>query len=274
MHNEPMNKLFSKIGFWSTAFLLLSGCATTTRPGVVGVNREQFMMVPAAQVEGSAAQGYGQLQNKALQAGRLVESGSQVTRLNQVMQRLSQQVVFFRNDRNWQWQVMLIDTPQINAACLPGGKMIFYTGLLNKLQLTDAEIAAVMSHEMAHALREHVREQISLAQGQNLALDAAVRYSGYNLNPALLNQVMQYSLMLPHSREAESEADRIGLEMMARAGYDPRAALTLYEKMGSKNNEPPEFFSTHPAWTTRFQEINSLLPRVMPLYEAAPKPAG
>jgi predicted Zn-dependent protease len=165
---------------------------------------------------------------------------------------------------------MLIDSPEINAGCLPGGKMIFYTGLIQRLQLTNAEIAAVMAHEMAHALREHGRERISQAMAQGLIVDIA---SGYTNNAPFINQVMHYTLMLPNSRAAESEADRIGLELMARAGYDPQAAITLHQKMSAQGGgQPPEFLSDHPGSASRAAELNRLIPLVMPLYQMAPKP--
>jgi predicted Zn-dependent protease len=171
----------------------------------------------------------------------------------------------FRSDRTWQWELSLIDSPEMNAACLPGGKIIFYTGLINQLHLSDAEIAAVMGHEMAHALREHGRERVSMAMAQGMALNAAA------LNPydtQLVDQVMRYALSLPNSRQAESEADLMGLELMARAGYDPHAAISLHQKMASKGGQPPEFLSSHPNWSSRVAEINGFMPIVWPLYQA------
>lgn len=260
MNKQTKLAVLLTLTFWVTA------CATTTNPGVVGVSRQQFMLAPAANIETSASLGYAKFTNEAKASGRLVESGAEYNRLKNIENRLVQQTGIFRSDRNWQWELALIDSPEINAACLPGGKIIFYTGLINKLQLSDAEIAAVMGHEMAHALREHGRERVSMAMAQGMALNAAA------LNPydaQLVDQVVHYALALPNSRQAESEADLMGLELMARAGFDPRAAISLHQKMSSKGGQPPEFLSSHPNWSTRVSEINSYMPLVLPLYEAA-----
>lgn len=263
------NKFSIKLKIVCFGLLCLTGCATTTNPGVVGVSREQFLIASPAQIEASAAQGYAQLKNKANQENKLVQSGPVFDRLQKIESRLAQQTYIFRNDRTWQWELVLIDSPEVNAACLPGGKIIFYTGLIQQLNLSDAEIAAVMAHEMAHALREHGRERVSQAMAQGLMTDIA---SNYINNAQLANQVLYYTLTLPNSREAESEADRIGLELMARAGYDPHAAIELHEKMGAHGGQQPEFLSDHPNWSTRVSELNNLMPMVMPLYQMAAKP--
>jgi len=263
--SKQINKLFHAIILLGISFYM-TACATTTNPGAVGISRQQFLMAPAANIETSAALGYAKFNNEAKANNRLVESGTEFNRLKNIERRLVQQTNVFRSDRSWQWELSLINSPEINAACLPGGKIIFYTGLINKLQLSDAEIAAVMGHEMAHALREHGRERVSMAMAQGMALNAAA------LNPydtQLVDQVMHYALALPNSREAESEGDLMGLELMARAGYDPRAAISLHQKMSGKGGQPPEFLSDHPNWSTRVAEINNYMPVVMPLYEAA-----
>lgn len=263
------NRFSIKLNIVYVGLLFLVGCATTTKPGVVGVSREQFLIASPTQIESSAAQGYAQLNNQARQQNKLILSGQTYNRLHNIKNRLAQQTNVFRSDRAWQWELTLIDSPDVNAACLPGGKIIFYTGLIQQLQLTDAEIAAVMAHEMAHALREHGRERVSRAMAQGLVVDIA---AGYTNNAQFANQVMYYALALPNSREAESEADRIGLELMARAGYDPRAAIALHQKMSSQRGQPPEFLSSHPSWSTRVSELNSIMPAVMPLYQMAAKP--
>jgi predicted Zn-dependent protease len=261
-------KCFKKITLLIIFCGFIVGCATTTNPGAVGISRQQFLIAPAANIEASAALGFAKVNNEAKANNRLVESGAELSRLKNIERRLIQQTSVFRSDRTWQWELSLIDSPEMNAACLPGGKIIFYTGLINQLHLSDAEIAAVMGHEMAHALREHGRERVSMAMAQGLALNAAA------LNPydtQLVDQVMHYALSLPNSREAESEADLMGLELMARAGYDPHAAISLHQKMATKVGQSPEFLSDHPSWSTRVAEINSFMPVVWPLYEAAPK---
>ena len=256
---------------------LLVACANTSRPGVVGVERSQFMMISATQIDRISASSFEQQAKAAQKKNILITSGPQYERLKTIANRLIPQTAVFRDDtRSWGWGLQLIDSPMINATCAPGGRITFYTGIINKLNLTDDEIAAIMGHEIAHAVREHGREQVSQALAQNVlsnvALAAAGAGSAQSIDAA--NQIMQYVLVLPNSRQNEKEADAIGLEIAARGGYDPRAAITLWEKMSkeSKGKNPPEFLSTHPSNENRIKELSALMPRVMPLYEAAKKP--
>ncbi|TCS36580.1 peptidase M48-like protein [Paucimonas lemoignei] len=259
----------------SLACLLLA-CASSTKPGAVGVTRQQFLMVPATTVEKMALVSYAQQNQKARQEGKLITSGAEYERLDQIAKRLRQQVDIFREDtRSWQWQLTLIDAPTINATCAPGGKITFYTGIIRKLALTDDEIAVVMGHEIAHALREHGRERISQAYAQNIITGVALAATDNSQNQiALANQFAHYLYTLPNSRQNESEADAVGLELAARAGYNPSAAVNLWKKMAAESGDksPPQFLSTHPAHETRIDDINALLPKVMPLYQTAPKP--
>ncbi|RJG04072.1 M48 family metallopeptidase [Noviherbaspirillum sedimenti] len=262
---------------FATAMLacLLLACASSTRPGVVGVTRQQFLMVPADAVEKMALLSYAQQNQKAKEEGKLISSGAEYERLDRIATRLRRQVGIFRDDtRAWQWQLTLIDAPVINATCAPGGKITFYTGIIRKLALDDHEIAAIMGHEIAHALREHGRERISQAYAQNILSGAAmIATNSSQQQIALANQFSHYLFTLPNSRQNESEADSIGLELAARAGYNPAAAVTLWKKMAVESGDktPPQFLSTHPAPATRIEEITTLLPKVMPLYEAALK---
>lgn len=255
---------------------LLLACASTTKPGTVGVTRQQFLMVPASTVEKMALVSYAQQNQKARDEGKLITSGTEYERLDRIAKRLRQQVDIFREDtRAWQWQLTLIDAPTINATCAPGGKITFYTGIIRKLALTDDEIAVVMGHEIAHALREHGRERISQAYAQNVITGVALAATNSSQQQiALANQFAHYLYTLPNSRQNESEADAVGLELAARAGYNPSAAVSLWKKMAAESGEksPPQFLSTHPAHETRIEDINALLPKVMPLYQAAPKP--
>ena len=169
----------------------------------------------------------------------------------------------------------LIGSKQINAYCMPGGKIAFYTGILRTLQLTDDEAAMVMGHEMAHALREHARERM----GKSTVTSGAARLGGallsgwLGIDPNLTDMVAQQGanlLSLKFGREDESEADLVGMEIAARAGYDPRAGITLWEKMGAANKgAPPQWLSTHPASSTRIADMQAALPSVMPLYQRA-----
>jgi len=256
------------------ACCLLVACANTSRPGVVGVERSQFMMISAAQIDRMSAISYEQQAKAAQKKKILITSGPEYERLKTIANRLIPQTAVFRDDtRNWNWGLQLIDSPIVNATCAPGGRITFYSGIINKLNLTDDEIAAIMGHEIAHAVREHGREQVSQALAQNIisnvALAAAGAGSAQSIDAA--NQIMQYVLVLPNSRQNEREADAIGLELAARGGYDPRAAMTLWQKMSkeSQGKNPPEFLSTHPSNENRIKDLSALIPKVMPLYEAA-----
>jgi len=256
---------------------LLIACANTSRPGVVGVERSQFMMISAAQIERISASSFDQQAKAAQKKNILITSGPQYERLKTIANRLIPQTAVFRDDtHSWNWGLQLIDSPLVNATCAPGGRITFYSGIINKLNLTDDEIAAIMGHEIAHAVREHGRERVSQAMAQNVIANVALAAAGAGSAQSIdaANQIMQYVLVLPNSRQNETEADAIGLEIAARGGYDPRAAITLWEKMSkeSKGKNPPEFLSTHPSNENRIKELSALMPRVMPLYEAAKRP--
>ncbi len=195
-------------------------------------------------------------------------------RVQAIAKRLEPQTAVFRKDApGWKWEVNVIDSNELNAFCMPGGKIMFYSGLINQLHLTDEEIAVVMGHEIAHALREHSREQVSQAIAAQTAMGFGAAAFGLNQNAATLANVGYEALIATHfSRTDEAEADRIGLELTARAGYNPQAGVTLWQKMIKANTgaQPPEFLSSHPADSTRVQQIESLLPVVMPLSGCAP----
>ena len=260
------------ISLWLAA---LSGCATTTAGGAVGANRSQFMLISSEQLEQTAAQGYTKLKQDATQQGALNKDPKLLQRVQAIAKRIEPQTAVFRKDApGWKWEVNVIESNELNAFCMPGGKIMFYSGLINRLQLTDEEIAVVMGHEIAHALREHSREQVSQAIAAQAALGVGTAALGLSQNAATLANVGYEALIATHfSRTDEAEADRIGLELTARAGYNPQAGVTLWQKMIKANTggQPPEFLSSHPADSTRVQQIESLLPVVMPLYQAARK---
>ena len=265
------------IRLYSTHVLItfLSACANTTRPGAVGVNRSQFMMISSSEVDRLSAISYNDQNEKAKEKNALVTSGPTYDRLKRIANRLIPQTGEFRDDtRQWNWQLTLINASTLNASCAPGGKITFYTGIIEQLNLSDDEIAAIMGHEIAHALREHGRERLSQAMAQsavtNLALAAA---GGYGSAVSAANQVAQYVLVLPNSRQNESEADAIGLELAARAGYNPRAAISVWQKMikATEGKNPPEFLSTHPSGETRIEQLTALMPSVEPLYQSSKK---
>ncbi len=253
------------------------------REGVdVGGNSVLTKLVSAEKVERSAAQQYVQLLQQAEAKRALApKDNAQVVRLRAIAQKL----IPFASEwnpraRDWQWEVNLIGSSQINAFCMPGGKIAFYTGILEKLQLTDDEVAMVMGHEVAHALREHARERMAKSATTNIAarIAGAVASSYFGIDSRITDGVARGGanlLTLEFSRENESEADLVGMELAARAGFDPRAGVTLWQKMGAaegkaaQQNQLTQFFSTHPIGKNRIADIQANLPKVMPLYERA-----
>jgi predicted Zn-dependent protease len=256
----------------AVSVLALVGCETvqTTQAGAVGVDRKQRMLVSEQQVEQGAVEAYNQEKSKAQTDGKLNSDAALTARVRNVSQRLIPGTATFRPDApSWKWEINTLTTKELNAYCMPGGKIMVYSGLVEQLNLTDAEMAAVIGHEMAHALREHSRERISRATAQQLALAGVAVLTGAGSGAVdMANTVASVTFQLPHSREQESEADTIGLELMARAGYDPNAAVSVWKKMMSaEQGGTPQFLSTHPSPKTRIQDLQALVPRVMPLYQ-------
>ena len=256
--------------------LALASCQTvqTTQSGVVGVERTQTMMLSSAEVNRASIQAYQQTLKEAAKKGALNRDPGQVQRVRAIASRLVPATGAFRNDApGWQWEVNVISSNEVNAWCMPGGKIAVYTGLLDKLRVTDEELAAVLGHEIAHALREHGRERASQQAAQNTVIGIGAALLGLgNVGASLVNVVADVTVGLPYSREFEREADHIGVELAARAGYDPRAAVTLWQKMAqSGGGAPPQFLSTHPAPENRVRDLTEYAVRVMPLYEAARK---
>ncbi len=269
--------------FARTAGALLLGVSLGAAPvwareGVeVGKTSSFTKLVPAEQVEHSAQQQYLQMRQQAASQHALApDKHPQVLRLRAIAERIIP-FTYQWNPRakDWKWEVNLIGSKQINAFCMPGGKIAFYTGILEGLKLTDDEVAMVMGHEMAHALREHARERM----GKSMVTNGAARIGGavvagvFGINPNLTDMAARGGaslLTLKFSREDESEADLVGLELAARAGFDPRAGISLWQKMSAANKgAPPSWLSTHPAGKDRISEIQKTLPAVEPLYQHA-----
>ncbi len=268
------SKSFARWSALLVVLLALGACKSvqTTQPGTVGVDRKQYMLLSANEVDKSSQLAYQQELKKASGKNTLNRNAAQVARVRAIAQRLIPATGAFRPDApKWAWEVNVITSNDVNAWCMPGGKIAVYTGLIERLKVTDDELAAVMGHEIAHALREHGRERASQAAGQSLLLGiggALLGLGGGSMQ--LANIVADVTFNLPNSREDEVEADRIGVELAARAGYDPRAAITLWQKMGQAGGgAPPQFLSTHPSAENRQSDLTGYAARVMPLYEAA-----
>ena len=243
------------------------------REGVdVGQNSAFGKLVPAEDVERSAAQQYQQMLSQASAKGALGSRDSpQVRRLRAIAAKIIPFTLEWNpRAKDWKWEVNLIGSNQINAFCMPGGKIAFYSGILEQLKLSDDEVAMVMGHEIAHALREHARERM----GKNAATSIGASVLGSLFGLGQLGQtVTNYGaqlLTLQFSREDESEADLVGMELAARAGYNPQAGVSLWNKMGAANKgAPPQWLSTHPSGSSRIADIERNLPKVLPLYERA-----
>lgn len=256
----------------ASSFAVLTACTSSTHEGATGIQRKQFLLLPAEQVNAMALQSYRGELSQAKQKGALNTDKANLERIRKIADRLIPQVATFRPDAlNWAWEVNLESRNELNAYCAPGGKIMFFTGIINNLKLTDDEIAAIMGHEIAHALREHGRERISQAYAQQAGMAILAMVTDMSQKQATILQTATHlGLTLPHGRGQESEADVMGLELLARAGYDPKASVTLWQKMASANkNSPPAFLSTHPSSAQRINELNSKITVVMPLYEAA-----
>lgn len=254
--------------------LPMAGCGSTTGASAVGANRKQLLLVSSDEVMNLASKSYQQTLSQARQKGVLDVNASQLARLKRIANHLIPQTSVYRTDATkWQWEVHIIQAETMNAYVMPGGKIVFYSGIIDNLKLTDAEIAAIMGHEMAHALREHSREKLSRSMATGGVISIASAAFGLSAGQAQVAQLAgDVGLSLPHSRTQESEADKIGLELMARAGYNPNAAVSLWQKMQAKSGSSgPQFLSTHPSSSNRIKQIQDLLPAVMPLYNASNK---
>ena len=276
MHRLQVKALATlRVAFCTSVSLVLAACAgsSSIQPGEgvnVGEASQLRKIVPAEELEQSSATQYAGLVQQASAKGQVAASGDpQLARLQKISQRIIPHASRFNSRANsWQWQVNLIRSNEINAFCMPGGKIAFYTGLIKQLKLSDDEIAIVMGHEMAHALREHGREQIAKQGLTNIGTQAISAIAGQTAGSVI--QSGAGLLKLKFSRDDETDADLVGLELAARAGYDPHAGVTLWKKMAAASKGAPyEWFSTHPSGDTRIATIEKNIPAVMPLYKEA-----
>ena len=257
--------------FGVMAACLLAACQTTPVTG-----RKQFMVVPESQAIEASKQAYVQTLQPLQKQGKVNNDPALVARVKAITARLIPPAIAYRPETaSWDWQVVVIDEPDtLNAWCMAGGKMAIYTGIIQKLNLTDAEIAQVMGHEIAHALAKHTAERMSVALAQQTALQVgSILLGGGGTSSELALQAAAAAttvgVQLPNSRQQEAEADRIGIELAARAGYDPHAAPQLWQKMmtATGSGGKSDFLSTHPANEKRLQALTALIPQMMPLYE-------
>lgn len=254
--------------------LFLAGCTTvqTTKPGAIGIDRAQRMsiLVSEAELQQGAVQAYAQVIGEERKKGKLNSDAAMTKRVRAIAQRIIPQVKVYRVDAlKWDWQVNVIQSDQLNAWAMPGGKIAFYSGIINRLKLTDAEIAGIMGHEIAHALREHSRERASDQANSNFVFGIGGALVGLGSGATQAAQMAYNTTFgLKHSRSHETEADRMGVELAARAGYDPRAAISVWQKMAkaSSGKSGPEWLSTHPSNASRIADLKVYSAKVMPLY--------
>jgi predicted Zn-dependent protease len=270
----PQRRLFGAALLAGSAGLAAPAWA---REGVeVGRTSKFSKFVSADQVEQAASAQYAELQQQASQQHALApDNHPQVIRLRAIAQRIIPYTAEWNpRAREWKWEVNLIGSTELNAFCMPGGKIAFYYGILDQLQLNDDEVAMIMGHEAAHALREHARERMGKTAATKIGASALSALLGLGqAGDTVLNMGGQL-LTLKFSREDESEADLVGLELAARAGYNPRAGVTLWQKMATAaKGAPPQWMSTHPSGPTRIKDIESNIPKVAGLYARAEKPA-
>lgn len=271
---------------WKKALLVtavassaLTGCGTpeqTTKNNTVGVNRQQKFSVPSEVINAEAQKAYAQVLSEARAKGVLDTNSATLSRVRRITGNLIAKTPAIRSDaRNWPWEIHVISMNEMNAWCMPQGKMVMYSGLIDKLKLTDAEIAQVMGHEMVHALREHSREQASREQTTGLiagVLGAVGEAYGISGASKITGLTADIGFNLPFSRTHETEADLLGMELAARAGYNPDAAITLWDKMlSAEGNMQIEFLSSHPDPSNRKAMLQANATKVRPLYNASAK---
>ena len=252
---------------------MLGGCETTTSAGAVGAERKQLLLISSEELIQAAAQSYAKLKAEAAAKGILNTDRALTQRVTAITNRLTPQTRTFREDApGWKWEVNTISSPQVNAFVMPGGKIMVYSGIVDKLKLSDDELAFVLGHEMAHALREHSREHVSQAAAAQTAIGLGAALLGLGQGAASLANIGYEAFIATRfGRADESEADRIGMELAARAGYDPRASVAVWQKMAAAGtgSGAPEFLSSHPTDASRTQSLQALMPKVTPLYEAS-----
>lgn len=249
--------------------VVLVACATSP------TGRRQLMLVSPDEAIAASRTAYIQQVQAFDEEGLISKDAALIARINAITGRLvAQAVQMYPRTADWEWSVVVIDDPEtVNAWAMAGGRMAIYTGLIEKTEASDDEIAQVMGHEIAHALANHTAEKMSVAMATQVGILAVGISTNDSRAVAGAAAAALLAVNLPNSRTAETEADRIGIELAARAGYDPAAAASLWRKMGEVGGSgPPQFLSTHPAPGNRQQTLAQLAPQMMPYYEAAQDP--
>jgi predicted Zn-dependent protease len=255
---------FYKILFVVVISVVMASCVTSP------TGRRQLMLVSEQQAISESALAYVQVMEPLEQQGKLNRNPSLNRRVKRITERLVHEAVRLRPDTaDWQWSIRIIESPEtINAWCMAGGKMALYTGLIDQIQPTNDELAQVIGHEIAHALANHTAEKMSVALAGSLGVLAISIISDKPGSAAAASVAATLAVTLPNSRTAEREADEIGMRLAASAGYDPSAAATLWQKMGSVGgNGPPQFLSTHPSSQKRQQTLRAMEARMIGYYQ-------
>ena len=251
------------------AVALIAGC--TTNP-ITGRSQLVGLVSESEAVKGSAL-AYQDMMGQLDKKKQVERDTARAQKVQEITDRLIVQAIKFRPQAaGWRWEVQVINEPKtVNAFCMAGGKMAIYTGMWEQLKATDDEIAQVMGHEISHALADHTRERMSIARSTDIGVQILAAAAGVgNLGGQLMQSAAVVAIGLPNSRESEAEADQIGIELAARAGYDPRSAVSLWEKMGKiGGGRQAEFLSTHPSPEHRAEKLKELGKKVEPHYVAA-----
>ena len=262
--------------FFLIILIFISGCVSTTTNTDSNVSRQQLLILPEFMANSMAVEAYNEALNNADKNNKLNTDKDLLNRIRKISFKLIDKAIFFRDDANeWKWEINVEDNEEVNAYCMPGGKIMVFSGLVEKTDATDDELAAVIGHEIVHALREHGRERMSTALIQQVGIIGFAAYIANKGTRVSTDAAVQAVALgttlffaLPNSREQEREADKMGLELMAHAGYNPMAAVSLWRKMNELSEfKMPEFLSTHPSNENRIKDLTEHARKINHLYE-------
>jgi predicted Zn-dependent protease len=286
MHNKSTTNIIRierlrNVFIFCFSFALIAGCATPNgqrqlsgpEDGVKVQSASNVRhMVPSRDLIIAAEKEYEKIRAVAEKQKKLAaDDNPLLKKLKNILAKIQPHATLWNSEAvQWDWEVILIEDKQLNAFCMPGGKIAFFSGIVEELELNDDEIAMIMGHEMAHALREHARARIALAQLTDLGAEILSATLGLGKSEQRIIGFGRQLLGLRFSRKDENDADIVGLDLAARSGFDPNAGITLWKKMMKANKGgPPEWLSTHPSGDNRIEQMEKTLPQVQPLYEEA-----